>query len=125
MPCRSGNSVELAQVPEHAAFADFQGAGDFGDSQTSVAKFEGSFWEGFGGAGFSALIDAANSGDSDSGRLAFAAVFQFDFSKTKHDAGDHVTDGAGEINLLSDGNNSDALFAPVGQNVDAVFESAG
>ena len=62
------------QIAENTAFADIQGAGDFGDFQASVAKFEGSFGDGFGGAGFSAGIETTSSGDSDSAGLTFAAV---------------------------------------------------
>jgi hypothetical protein len=67
----SGRLVKLAQVSEHTSFADVQGVCDLGDFQTSIAEFEGSFWNGFGGSGFSALIDATSSGDSDSGGLSF------------------------------------------------------
>lgn len=118
-------NADSIQVTKHTAFADVQGVCNFRDLQASIAEFEGSFGDGFGGAGFSALIDATSSGDSDSGGLSFPAIFEFDFCQSKHDSGDPATDGTSEINLLSDRYNSDALLTPVGQNIDAVLESAG
>ena len=70
-------------------------------------------------------MDAALFGHGDPGSLALFDRGQLCFSNPEEHPGHHTTDGAGKVDLLGDGYDTHALFAPIAFGIDPLFDRAG
>jgi hypothetical protein len=66
------------------------------------------------------LVEAVFLSHLNTGDLTLTAIFQLDFGQAEHDAGDHATDRATQVDLLGDSGHSHAALAPICQQIDPV-----
>src|SRR5262249_2243277 len=98
---------------------------NLGHCQTLVTEFFCSLGFTLGGSLLPSFVAAFFPGDLNTGGLALSAVFQFHFSQTQHDCGDHAPHWAIEFDLLRDDDDLEPPLAPVGQQIHSVTQTPG
>lgn len=58
--------------------------------------------------------------DGNTGCLTLAPIFELDFGQPEHDAGNHPSHCAAQIDLLGYGYHANTALAPIGQQINAI-----
>ncbi len=108
------------QVVIHGAFLYAEGLGDFQHRESLLAQGACTRRCGLRRALPTPSVHPALLGEGNAGSLALLGVLEFDLRDTKEETRNQMPDGATEVDLRRDGDNSYAALAPVRQHVDAL-----